>query len=107
DALVIDLERRGPARVNDLILEHHDGGLRLNAIDGSARAIVRRLARGRRPAPSEADLTDWRYVAFVRGDPNRRADDVTCGRIARLPPGEIARLSTALPYLPAAGLLSR
>jgi magnesium transporter len=106
DALVIDLERRGPARVNDLLLEHYDGGLRLNAIDGSARALVRRLTRGRWPAPSEADLTDWRYVAFVRGDPGRRADDVTCGRIARLPPGEIARLSTALPYLHAAELIS-
>ena len=105
DALIIDLERRGPARVNDVLLEQHDEGLRLKAIDTSARGIARRLTRGRWPAPSEADLTDWRYVAFLRGDPDRRADDVTCGRIARLPPGEIARLSTALPYLHAAELI--
>ena len=105
DALIIDLERRGPARVNDILLEQHDEGLRLKAIDTSAPGIARRLTRGRWPAPSEADLTDWRYVAFLRGDPDRRADDVTCGRIARLPPGEIARLSTALPYLHAAELI--
>ena len=103
--MIIDLERRGPARVNDVLLEQHDEGLRLKAIDTSARGIARRLTRGRWPAPSEADLTDWRYVAFLRGDPDRRADDVTCGRIARLPPGEIARLSTALPYLHAAELI--
>ena len=105
DALIIDLERRGAARVNDVLLEQHDEGLRLKAIDTSARGLARRLTRGRWPAPSEADLTDWRYVAFLRGDPDRRADDVTCGRIARLPPGEIARLSTALPYLHAAELI--
>ena len=105
DTLIVDLERRGPARVNDVLLERHDGDLRLKAVDRSGWAIVRRLTRGRWPAPSQADLTDWRYVAFLRGDPDRRADDATCGRIARLPPGEIARLSTALPYLHAAELI--
>ena len=105
DTLIIDLGRRGPARVNDLLLEPHSRGLRLKAVDASARAIARRLTRGRWPAPSEAELTDWKYVAFLRGDPDRGTDDVTCGRIARLPPGEIARLSTALPYLHAAELI--
>jgi len=70
-----------------------------------ARAIVRRLTRGRWPAPSQADLTDWKYVAFLRGDPDRRANDMICRRIARLPPGEIAGLSAALPYLHAAELI--
>ncbi len=105
DSLVIDLQRRGAARVNDLLLAYHDGGLRLRAADTSARAIVRRLTRGRWPSVSEAEVSDWRYVVFLRGTSDRRADEATCGRIARLPPGEIARLSNALPYLHGAELI--
>lgn len=105
DSLIIDLQRRGAARVNDVLLEQHDDGLRLKAVDTGAWAIVRRLTRGRWRSPSEADLSDWKYVAFLRGTPDRQSDEAPCGHIARLPPGEIARLSNALPYLQGAELL--
>jgi CBS domain-containing protein len=105
DSLIIDLQRRGAARVNDVLLEQHDDGLRLKAVDTGPWAIVRRLTRGRWPSPSEADLSDWKYVAFLRGSPDRQSDEAPCGHIARLPPGEIARLSNALPYLQGAELL--
>jgi magnesium transporter len=105
DSLVIDLEQRGPARINDIFLEHGAAGLEVKAIDTGVRGIARRLTRGRWPAASESDLRDWRYVVFIHGTPRRPTGNDSCRRIARLPPGEIARLSNALPYLHAAELM--
>jgi magnesium transporter len=105
DSLVIDLEQRGPARINDIFLEHDETGLRVKAIDTGVRGIARRLTRGRWPTASGRDLSDWRYVVFLHGTPHRPTDNNTCRRIARLPPGEIGRLSNALPYLRAAELI--
>jgi magnesium transporter len=106
DSLVIDLRQRGPARINDIFLERDEAGLRVKAIDTSVRGIVRRLTRGRWPVGSGADLTDWRYVVFLDRISHRPAVTDSCRRIARLPPGEIGRLSNALPYLHAAELIS-
>jgi magnesium transporter len=105
DSLVIDLKWRGPARVNDILLECGETGLRVKAVDTSARGMVRRLTRGGWPAPSVSDLTDWRHTVFLQGTPIRPTNNATCGRIARLPAGEIARLSSALPYLHTAELI--
>jgi len=105
DKLVLDLTRRGPARVNDLLLGVEDDTLRLKAVDATARGISRRLTGGRWPAVSEDGLVDWRYVVFLHGLSRSSADNSTCRRIARLPVGEIARLTNALPYLHAAELL--
>jgi CBS domain-containing protein len=105
DTLVIDLKGRGPARVNDVLLECGETGLQVKAVDTSARGIVRRLTRGGWPAPSVSDLTDWRHVVFLHGTPMGPTNNATCGRIARLPAGEIARLSSALPYLHTAELI--
>jgi len=106
DSLVIDLRERGPARINDIFLERDEAGLRVRAIDTSVRGIVRRLTRGRWPAASARDLSDWRYVLFLDRVSRRPKVTDTCRRIARLPPGEIGRLSNALPYLHAAELIS-
>jgi CBS domain-containing protein len=105
DKLVIDLSIRGPARVNDILLDSGGQGLRLRAIDTSTRGVLRRLTRGRWPVCHEGALTDWRDVVFLRGTPGHVTDSAGCRRIGRLPPGEIGRLSNALPYLHAAELI--
>lgn len=107
DALIIDLENRRLTRANDLALEEEDGRLLLRAADASAMAILRRLSGGRYGRVSEAALSDWKYVEFLRGDP--RAVSSGAGyhlRIRRLPPGEIAHLTEPLPYLHAAELIT-
>jgi hypothetical protein len=106
DALVLDLQNRRATRANDLALEERDGTLRLRAADTSARALLRRLTRGLFFEPPADSLYDWKYVEFLRGDP----DAVPSGagahlRVARLQPGEIALLSAAVPYMHAAELL--
>src|SRR5690606_14544830 len=50
------------------------------------------------------DLYDWRYVEFLRGQPNAPGTG-TQQRVARLPPGEIAHLVESMPYLHAAELV--
>jgi CBS domain-containing protein len=107
DALVLDLFKRVATRANDLLLEEENGKLLLKAADTSSLAILRRLNRrmfGRRPSRG---LADWKYIEFLRGDP--RAVRSGAGyhmRIKRLPPGDIAGLSSSLPYLHAAELLT-
>jgi magnesium transporter len=107
DALVIDLHNRRATRANDLWLEEADGELLLKAVDTTARAVLRRLSRGRFGAKPSRAPYDWKYIEFLRGDP--RAVSNGAGyrmRIGRLPPGEIAGLSRALPYLHAAELIT-
>lgn len=106
DSLVLDLKARRAMRANDLWLEENDGELSLAAADGSGQAILRRLTRGWIDRRSQRSLPDWKYVEFLSGDPKRVKD--SSGehmRIARLPAGEIAHLSEAMPYLHAAELL--
>ena len=110
DALVLDLQNRRATRANDLALRLEEGGSRLRLVgaDTSLLAMLRRVSGGRLGKHLvESKLFDWKYVEFLRGDP----EAVQSGagyhrRIARLPAGEIARLVDALPYLHAAELIT-
>ena len=106
DSLVLDLLGRRTTRVSDLLLQTNDGAFRLMGADAGFRAMLRRVFKGRWFRTPKKDLFDWRYVEFLRGDP----DAVKNGagyrlRITRLPAGEIARLADYIPYLHAAELL--
>jgi CBS domain-containing protein len=106
DAIIIDLQNRRVTRANDLWLAPHDGRLSLRAADVGLRAILRRLSLGRVHSLQHKALYDWKYVEFLRGDPQAvRAGLGYHGRILRLPAGEIAHLIEQLPYLHAAELL--
>ncbi|MFZ0060539.1 MAG: CBS domain-containing protein [Pyrinomonadaceae bacterium] len=107
DALVLDLQNRRATRANDLLLEEQDHKLLLRAADTGLGAIARRLTRGLFGPVAESALLDWKYVEFLRGDPGAVGSEAGQHlRISRLPPGEIARLTDALPYLHAAELLT-
>jgi CBS domain-containing protein len=107
DALVLDLQNRRATRANDLQLEEEDGKLVLRAADTSVHAIIRRMTRGRFAEVHGKALYDWKYVEFLRGDPQAVKNGAGYHlRITRLPPGEIARLCEPLPYLHAAELIT-
>lgn len=107
DAMVLDLQNRRATRANDLLLEEHEGKLLLQAADTGIGAIARRLTRGLFGPTAKSDLYDWKYVEFLRGDPRAvRSEEGEHLRISRLPPGEIARLTDAMPYLHAAELIT-
>ena len=106
DSLVLDLLGRRTTRVSDLLLEKSNGSLRLKGADVGFKAMLRRVFKGRWFKTPRKDLFDWRYVEYLRGDPD--AVDNGAGyrlRINRLPAGEIARLADYVPYLHAAELL--
>lgn len=106
DALILDLQNRRTTRANDLWLEQENGQLRITAADTSARAILRRLFRGHYRAKDRRHLYDWKYIEFLRGDPQAVESGARYHRrIVRLPPGEIAHLTASIPYLHAAELL--
>lgn len=107
DALLLDLQNRRATRANDLWLEEENNQLLLRAADTSITAAVRRLTRGRYGRVVKSALYDWKYVEFLRGDPEavRNGEGYNL-RVARLPPGEIARLSDLLPYLHASELIT-
>jgi CBS domain-containing protein len=105
DAFVIDLQNKRYWRANDLLLEESDG-LYLKAADITLRALLRRVSGGLYRGFNKNVLLDWKYIEFLRGDP----EAVSAGagyhhRIARLPQGEIAHLVEGLPYLHAAELV--
>lgn len=107
DALILDLQNRRATRANDLCLEETNGNLVLRAADTSFSAMLRRLTRGRFGRIAVDELCDWKYVEFLRGDPEAvRSEAGQHLRIGRLPPGEIARLTEPLPYLHAAELIT-
>lgn len=106
DSLILDLLGRRTTRVCDLMLDDEDGQLRLKGADTGMAAMLRRVFRGRWTKPHPKEVFDWKYVEFLRGDPQA----VNNGegyrlRINRLPAGEIARLADYIPYLHAAELL--
>jgi magnesium transporter len=106
DALILDLQNRRATLANDLWLEEEAGQLRLSAADTSVRAILRRLTGGWYGGINRQILYDWKYIEFLRGDPRAvKAGAGYHGRIIHLPPGEIAHLAAAVPYLHAAELL--
>jgi magnesium transporter len=107
DALVLDLPNRRTTRANDLWLEGDEQRLELRAADIGLSGFLRRLTGGRYGRISKSALCDWKYVEFLRGDPDAvRNGEGYSLRVARLPPGEIARLSDMLPYLHAAELIT-
>jgi magnesium transporter len=107
DALVLDLQNRRSTRANDLWLEGDQSRLELRAADTGFSGFLRRLSGGRYGRISKSALYDWKYVEFLRGDPEAvRNGEGYHLRVARLPPGEIARLSDMLPYLHAAELIT-
>lgn len=107
DALVLDLQNRRATRANDLWLEENDGNLLLHSADTSFSAMLRRLTGGRLGGIAKNALCDWKYVEFLRGDPEAvRSEAGQHLRISRLPAGEIARLTDSLPYLHAAELIT-
>ncbi|MBV9960498.1 MAG: magnesium transporter, partial [Acidobacteria bacterium] len=107
DALVLDLQNRRATRANDLQLKEEDGALRLRAADTSLGAIIRRMTRGRYAEAHGTSLYDWKYIEFLRGDPQAVRNGAGYHlRITRLPPGEIASLCNPLPYLHAAELIT-
>ena len=106
DALVLNLETRRAARANDLWLELDGDRLELCGADTSTLAIWQRMTHLRFGQRRGRSVYDWKYVEFLRGDPQAAGAGADYHRrIARLPPGEIARLTDDLPYLHAAELL--
>jgi CBS domain-containing protein len=108
DALLLDLQNRRAARANDLWLEEEKGRLLLKAADTTATGVLRRLSRGRYGGwVNKKALSDWRYMEFLRGDPQAVRNGAGYHlRITRLPPGEIAHLAELIPYLHAAELIT-
>jgi magnesium transporter len=107
DALILDLQNRRATRANDLWLEEENGRLFVRAADASTGAILRRVSRGLYSHVPKGALYDWKYVEFLRGDPQAVKSGAGYHlRITRLPPGEIARLTDLLPYLHAAELIT-
>lgn len=107
DALVLDLQNRRATRANDLWLEEENGQLILRAADTSLNAVLRRLSGARLGLMRKSKLYDWKYVEFLRGDPSAvRNGEGYHLRVARLPPGEIARMTDMLPYLHASELIT-
>ena len=107
DGLILDLGQRRVTRANDLWLEESGGCLQLCAADTGLRAVARRLTGGRVGGSQPSTHLDWKYVEFLRGNPEAvRAGAGYHRRIVRLPAGEIASLAQALPYLHVAELLA-
>ena len=106
DALILDLRGRRTTRVCDMRLEVENQELKLKAADAGLTGMLRRVTRGYWGPVDPDSMFDWKYVEFLRGDP--QAVDNGAGyrlRIGRLPAGEIARLADYIPYLHAAELL--
>ena len=89
DALVLDLQNRRTTRANDLWLETHNERLELRAADTGFQSMIRRLSGGRYGRMSKGSRYDWKYVEFLRGDPEAvRNGEGYHLRIGRLPAGE-------------------
>jgi CBS domain-containing protein len=107
DALLLDLENRRSIRANDLRLLETEGVLQLQSADNSIGAILRRISFGLYRYVSREGHYDWKYVEFLRGNPEAALSGAGYHlRITRMPPGEIAQLINYLPYLHAAELIT-
>src|SRR6476661_4951165 len=69
DALIVDLMTRRTTRASDLQLLPDGDVLRLRAVDAGLKAMLRRISRGVYRGARRSDLYDWKYVEFLRGDP--------------------------------------
>ncbi len=107
DGLILDLRNRRTTRANDLWLAEEDDQMLLKAADTSFSAILRRITSGFYRHIVRSALYDWKYVEFLRGEPAAVSNGEGYHlRVARLPAGEIARLSSMLPYMHAAELVT-
>ncbi len=107
DSLIMNLTNHSVVLANDIWLEEQDGQLRLKAIDTSFKAILRRLTGGRFSKSIKEDLCDWKYVEFLRGDPQYALRGLDYhGLTDHLPYGDIAFMADQLPYLYGAELIS-
>ena len=106
DALVLDLQNRRATRANDLWLEKSGERIVLSCADTSTSAILRRLSFNLWRQINRKKLFDWRFVEFLRGDPNAVRNGAGYHlRITKLAPGEIAGFIDMIPYLHAAELI--
>lgn len=106
DALILDLKHRRAARANGLLLKEENGVLVLCGVDTSLSAIARRVTGGRFSYVPDATVHDWTTIEFLRGDPQAVKSGMPYRHeITKLPAGEIARLTSQLPYMHAAELL--
>ena len=107
DALLLELRNRRAIRANDLQLEEENGQLLLKCADPSLSAMVRRISFGFYNHIDKSGLHDWKYVEFLRGDPQAVNNGEGYNlRITRMSPGDIAQLTNFIPYLHAAELLT-
>jgi magnesium transporter len=107
DSLVLDLEHHRAARANGLLLKEENGSLLLCGVDTSVSAVFRRVTGGRFSYVPDATVHDWKSIEFLRGDPQAvKAGMPYRHQITHLPAGEIARLTSQLPYMHAAELLT-
>lgn len=107
DALLLDLQNRRAIRANDLQLAEKDGRMELRAVDTGLSPILRRISFGFYNYVSEKGLYDWKYVEFLRGNPQAVKNGAGYHlRITRMSAGEIAQISSFVPYLHAAELLT-
>jgi CBS domain-containing protein len=107
DSLILDLEDHRAARANGLLLKEENGALVLCGVDTSLSAIVRHITGGRFSYVPDATIHDWTTIEFLRGDPQAvKAGMPYRHRITHLPAGEIARLTSQLPYMHAAELVT-
>ena len=106
DALILDLRGRRTTRVCDIKLDVEDGLLRLTAADAGIAGMLRRVTRGLLGPVDPDSMFDWKYIEFLRGDPQAVRNGAGYRlRIGRLPAGEIARLADYIPYLHTAELI--
>jgi magnesium transporter len=107
DSLILDLEHHRAARANGLLLKEENGMFVLCGVDTSLSAIVRHITGGRFSYVPDATIHDWATIEFLRGDPQAvKAGMSYRHQITHLPAGEIARLTSQLPYMHAAELVT-
>ena len=107
DSLILDLDHHRAARANGLLLKEENEKLVLCGVDTSLSAIVRHVTGGRFSYVPDANVHDWSTIEFLRGDPQAvKAGMPYRHQITHLPAGEIARLTSQLPYMHAAELMT-
>ncbi len=107
DSLVLDLKQHRAVRANGLLLKEESGMMVLCGVDTSLSATVRWLTGGRFSYVPRTTVHDWTTIEFLRGDPQAVKSGMPYRhQIIHLPAGEIARLTSQLPYMHAAELLT-
>jgi Mg/Co/Ni transporter MgtE len=103
---LLDLAGQRAVRANDLWLRADAARLVVVGADVSPWAVLRRLSWGLLGHGDERNVLDWRYVEFLRGEPQAAAAGRDYHRvIAMLQPAQIAALIDSISYPEAAELL--